>query len=494
MRQLLTGVLMACLAGAAAAAPDVIRTETGWLQGQAADDGMPVTRYLGIPFAAPPTGALRWRAPQPPEPWQGTRTATEFAPACAQIGNFFASDDAATFGQPYGSEDCLYLNVWVPTSDAGPPRPVLVFVHGGAGIAGSASLPAYDGSRLAHELDAVVVSIQYRLGILGGLHRPELKTGDPLDDSGAFGLLDQIAALRWLQNNVAAFGGDPERVTVMGHSAGAVSLWSLFRSPLATGLFSRAISLSGIPLSHDEAALDKRARRFVDKLTETGHDISDADDLRALTTAQVLEAGADLKAMGGFRDGTVLPDADPDSAAGLLNAVPTLIGNVDNEASMLLVFRYSHLDRQELWNRFQNHEDARRADLLSLFANLRFRIASRLFNGLVNRRLDNSAELLRETGVPVYRYVFAWDDFEPPWRDIFGACHGLDIPFVFGNFQEQQPHFFRFAWSPRTLADRELIHRDMAVAIANFIRQADPDPLGDDWPAWDDREQMKRIR
>lgn len=474
------------------AAPAVVQLADGAVQGQAEADGFPVVHYLGLPFAAAPVGERRWRAPQPLEPWQGVRDASRFAPACAQTGNFFASDDESTFGQLYGSEDCLYLNVWAPAAASDRPRPVLVFVHGGAGVAGSSALPAYNGRRLAYELDALVVTIQYRLGVFGSLHVPALQTGDALDDAGAFGVLDQIAALRWVQRNIGALGGDPAEVTVMGHSAGAVSLWTLMRSPLASGLFARAVSLSGIPMSHEYKDVRARSETFVANLEQAGLRPQDAAAYRALSTTQVLAAGQGLKAMGAYADGVVLP-ADDRRDGPLINAVPTLIGKVENEASMLLLLRYSRVDRDGLWDAIQQHDEIRRTDLLSWWGQLRLRVVGRLFNGLVERRIRRAADALVGQSVPVYRYVFEWDDFASPWQDIAGASHGLDVPFVFGNFQGDSAHYFRFAWSPASQPQRELIHRQLSVALGNFIRRSDPDPLGEDWPIWDERRQLRRV-
>ncbi len=487
------GLLLLCLPGLCwGAEPPTVHLANGTLHGFSEVDEYPVATYLGVPFAAPPVGDLRWRAPQPVAPWQGIRKAQTFAPACAQIGNFYASDDAATFGQPYGSEDCLYLNVWVPVAQTNRVRPVLVFVHGGAGVAGSAALPGYNGRRLAYELDAVVVSVQYRLGIFGGLVLPALHRGNGLDDSGAYGLLDQIAALHWVQENIAAFGGDPDAVTLMGHSAGAVSLWSLLRSPLAEGLFARAVSLSGIPMSHKRKDVIERGETFVSNLREAGVVAQTAAEYRALSTEQVVAAGRGLKALGAYADGTVLP-LDDTRDGPLLNPVPMLMGNVANEASMLLILRYGRMDRDGLWQATQQHDEMERRDLLSWFGRLRMSLASRFFNGMVERRLARSADALSAAGMPVYRYTFDWADYSAPWSEMFGAFHGLDIPFWFGNFQGDSEHFFRFVWSPESEAQRNFIHRQLTVALANFMRQSSPDPLGEDWPLWDERRQLREV-
>ncbi|MFT3789599.1 MAG: carboxylesterase family protein [Rudaea sp.] len=221
-------------AGAAWAKPAV--TETGAIEGVSTDG---VTVYKGVPFAAPPVGALRWRPPQRVAAWTGVRRADKFAPACMQKGVSMPGETP-----PSVSEDCLYLNLWKPGRISGERLPVLVWIHGGGYANGSASMPLYAGDRLARR-GIIVVTVAYRLGPFGFLAHPELTAESPNRSSGNYGLMDQIAALRWIQRNIAAFGGDAARVTVAGQSAGAMSVSMLIASPLAHGLFARAIAESG---------------------------------------------------------------------------------------------------------------------------------------------------------------------------------------------------------------------------------------------------------
>lgn len=501
------GLAVALLAGAGlsfstCAEPDMrkpVQTQSGWIQGQAAGS---VTRYLGIPYAAPPVGALRWRRPQDPQPWQGLRPGGRFGSACAQIGGYFGSDDPLTFDRPYGSEDCLYLNVWAPAA-AQTPRPVLVFIHGGAGVVGAASLPLYEATRLAGELGVVVVSLNYRLGTFGVIHLPALASGGAAVGCADCALFDQVKALQWVRDNIAAFGGDPENVTVMGHSAGGVSLWALLNSPLASGLLHKAIVLSGIPLAtprpqaraHSEELLVRLLQRdgriaAADELGEYLRTLGDhgvRDYLYGKRSDEILEAARSIGPL----------PAEADEAQGLLNPVPTIIGSVDNEASLLLLKGFSTLDTMQLWTLINSGRgDLRVCDFLGPWAYLKFRVSVFLTNRVLRRAIDSSADRLAAASVPVYRYAFNWDHLPQPWRELFGSYHGLDIPFVFGNFIDKAPNFTHFSWTPESIESRELVHRQMTAGIKGFIESGDParDPSAVQWRRWDSQHHYTVVR
>ncbi|MGH8530515.1 MAG: carboxylesterase/lipase family protein [Nevskiales bacterium] len=473
-----------------------------------------VERYLGIPYAAPPVGELRWRAPRPVDAWIGVRKATAPGPACTQIGGLYASNDPATFDRPYGSEDCLYLNVWTPAERQGP-RPVLFFIHGGSGVAGDSAFPIYDGARLAAENQIVVVTVNYRLGVLGSLHLPALKTGVAAEDSGNYFLLDLIQALDWVQANIAAFGGDPRNVTIAGHSAGAGSVLALLRSPLAPGKFQRAISYSGLPFSsspdqareHSEALLEALMRqdgsiRGAEALAQRVQEIGEAGlrhYLLGKSGAQLVEAGRGLPPGGGYlADGTVLPqNPQPDELpVEVSSPVPLMIGTVRDEISLLaLTPKLSPAQRWELLSGETATATTSAYELLGFWKHLGYRV-SRFFGECI---LDHKIEGLYDRLAPklpaLYVYTFDWDAFPQPWRGQFGAFHGLDVPFVFGNFIVDQPSFARFAWTAENAGAREALHRRMAAALRGFVESGNPNahvtPNHPAWATWDARRAQQ---
>jgi para-nitrobenzyl esterase len=288
-----------------------------------------VISWRGIPFAAPPVGDLRWRPPQPVAHWDGARQATGFAPACMQTGVSMPGE-----APPVTSEDCLYLNVWSPKG--ADKLPVIVWIHGGGWTNGATAMPLYSGENLARR-GVVFVSLAYRLGPLGFLAHPELSAESGVGASGNFGLMDQVAALKWVKDNIAAFGGDPTRVTIAGQSAGAMSVSLLMASPLAAGLFQRAIGQSGgvfEPLQLAPGHLLANAETDgVAYATSVG--ASSLAELRALPANRLLGGQA-----GSVSHPVIEPRVLPRSpygayVAGQLNDVPVLVGSNAEEGNSL---------------------------------------------------------------------------------------------------------------------------------------------------------------
>src|ERR1700721_2957511 len=322
------------VAGASVAVGEEAWTESGAISG-VREGGLSV--YRGVPFAAPPTGDLRWRPPVTVTPWTGTRETDAFAPACMQIGVSMPGEKP-----PSVSEDCLYLNIWTPAKSAQERLPVIVWIYGGGYINGSASMPLYWGDQLAHK-GVIVAALAYRLGPLGFLAHPELTRESPHQSSGNYGLMDQIAALQWIQRNISNFGGDPANITIAGQSAGAMSVSMLMASPQAKNLFQRAIGESGglfEPLQLAPKYLLANAEHDGDKyaasLGVTSLGAVSLQELRRLPAAALLKGTAG-DVSHPVIDPYILP-ASPYAAfsAGRQNDVPLLIGSNANEARSLV--------------------------------------------------------------------------------------------------------------------------------------------------------------
>lgn len=468
--------------------------------------------WLGVPYARPPVGPLRWRAPQPPEPAAGTLQATAFPPACFQQGSPLAGLPQDTWGELTGQEDCLHLNVFAPETAASADLPVMMWIHGGGYTVGWSGF--YDGSRLASEQNVVVVTINYRLGPLGWFRHPALRAGaDALDASGNFGTLDTIRALEWISENIGAFGGDPGNVTVFGESAGGHAVLALLTSPLATGLFHRAIVESG---SYN-ALPTRRADRRADDPIEPGHPASGleiaaklwidagraadradalaqisatdpravADFLRSVTpqalyTRYDLDTGAlppDHPRI--FADGTVLAHTTALDAFGQgnWNRMPILTGTNRDEPKVFMVFdpRYTQrLAGLPLWP-----HDPERYDLDAAYGARAWKV----------RSVDDLAALTAHgSRQPLFAYRFDWDEEGTALgvldiSQMLGAAHGFEIPFVFGHFDlgPQTPLIFNTA----NAGAREALSAAMRGYWAEFARSGQPGRGGrPDQPLW----------
>ena len=408
-------------------------TDRGAVRGSAIDG---VTNWKGIPFAAPPVGPLRFSAPKPHACWRGVRDASDFGAPCPQVDG----------GIQIGSEDCLTLNVWTPTKRAAP-RPVMVFVHGGGHLNGSAAnevagVTLYDGTDVARTGDVVVVTVQYRIGALGWLADPAL---EPEGAAGNYGLLDQIAALKWVQRNIAGFGGDPKRVLLFGESAGAVDTCLLVSSPTARGLFSRALIQSGACRADDRAAAERNAASFTQAAGCAGAPAAAADCLRALPVSRVLvtnPGSVDLTSIGRPRygpyvDGRVIPE-DPLTRieAGRANRVPMVVGSNADETA---IFVRNVQTPEDYYAALQGIVGAAGAARIvaeypvDRYPNARAAMIAATSDAFFTcgaGRIVRAA--VAGQGKPVYRYIFTHTMEGGTLRSL-GAFHGLELFFVFGH-------------------------------------------------------------
>ena len=476
---LLWTVLSVPLALLSASSRPQVKTDSGIVEGK--NDGA-VRAFLGIPYAAPPVGDLRWKPPASAAKWAGVRKAAKFGPHCMQ-GKVFGD---MKFRDAGGSEDCLSLNVWVPAkAKSGEKLPVMVWIYGGGFVAGTTSEARQDGTHLAQQ-GVVVVSMNYRLGIFGFLVHPELAKESGRDAAGNYGLLDQLAALKWVHENIAAFGGDPGNVTIFGESAGSFSVSAQMASPLSKGLFQRAIGESGAaffsgglsfePLSMRE---EKDAKAVKDKLG-----VSTLADLRAIPAQKLLDAFAPPRSngfdFGPDVDGYFLPEPVPAIfAAGKQNDVSLLAGWNHDEGSFELKEKPT---AEKMRADAQKEFGGKSAEFLRLYPDdTDAHVLRSALDFAGDRFIAFSTwdwmEAQSKTGKqPIYRYRF---DLAPPdpKGPPLAAYHSAEIEYVFGQLDSKTG----FAWRAE---DREL-STEMQKYWANFARSGDPNGPGlPKWPVY----------
>ena len=482
-RSIVTAVVIAALSAtlpAQTAAPQV-KTANGLVAGTAEASG--IRSYKGIPFAAAPTGALRWAAPQPVKNWTGVRDATKFGARCMQRPVF--SD--MVFRSDGMSEDCLFLNVWTPARSAGERLPVLVYFFGGGYLAGDGSEPRYDGESMARK-GLVALTVNYRLNVFGFLAHPELTKESPHHASGNYGLLDQAAALRWVHDNIAAFGGDPRRVTIAGESAGSTSVSVQMASPLSRDLIAGAIGESGalmnvtlgpVPLSEaEQTGVKFAASAAADSLAA----------LRAMPAAQMLEVTARDGAPrpGPTVDGYLLPKSPVEIfTAGEQAKVPLLVGWNSAESSAAAVLGRGAEPTADTYaaalkRLYPDHADeAAKVYAASTPEEIEQAATDLASDRFIAYSTWKWAELHGKSGKPVYRYYY--ERPRPPMvnpgpnaRPARGASHSAEIEYAMGNLATNTV----FAWTP----DDYSVSKTMQEYFANFVKKGDPNGPG--LPPW----------
>ncbi len=457
-------------------------TQAGVVVGSIEPSGAYVWR--GIPYAASTAGPNRWRAPQPAPCWEGRRAAVEFASRCAQLTNQGDVDEGVRPGLVIGSEDCLAVDIYAPPHTGDVALPVMVWIHGGGNVWGRSGL--YDASTLAVRENVVVVVPQYRLGPLGWFSHPALRSDatDPQDAAACFALLDLIASLKWVRDNVASFGGDPQCVTIFGESSGGHNVAALLASPLAAGLFHRAIIESGSFDSVSTVQAEGAAGDVCNPSSQIARRLgaTTAAELRAASVEQ-LYAACD---MGGgwfldvprvIQDGVVLPSTplrEAFASTETFHPVPVITGT--NRDEMKLFYAS---DPQMTTKKLRFLIVARDQD----FYDAKARYVSRVWR---IRAVDEPAAMMAAAGhTEVYAYRFDWDDggrlLAMDFQQVFGAAHGFEVPFVFGRFQHLGDAD-RFLFRKRTGQDRERLSQAMGRYWTSFARDGIPSCPGQ--PGW----------
>ncbi len=506
--------------------------DSGQLSGFVDDHGNSV--WLGVPYAKAPVGELRWRAPRVAEPWQGVREAKQYSDICVQVGSFMSAVPRQQYGKIVGSEDCLYLNVWAPKSLSrsavanGKRLPVMLWIHGGGNIAGAGSAHHY-AATLAAKREVVVVTINYRLGLLGWFNNPRINNAarEPntslvrKDGSGNYGTLDIIESLTWVQRNIANFGGDKDNVTLFGESAGALNVYSMLLSPLADGLFHKAISQSGGVTGYSLA----QAQNYTDD-NQAGHINSSAEvaltlmlkeqgqmDRRQAKTrlasmsdrdhanwlrgkpAKAIIGSLNGRPMGlGSRpfvniigDGAVLPVGQSWELYEQLahrKRIPLITGTNRDEAKLMYSFDPRYVDRTAAPPRLRDVDDYNR--LAKYISSVWRTFGTDLPARLISRNPENAG---------VYAYRFDFDELKGNRVDLLGAAHGLEIPFVFGAAPGAESPGHNH--SPEGLPSREKLADAMSAYWANFAYTGSPGRGKDgnlpEWKPWSNQPGAEKL-
>jgi para-nitrobenzyl esterase len=450
----------------------LVQTKSGLVKGIINETGS-VVIFKGIPYAAPPVGDLRWKEPQPPVSWEGVRDAGKFCASCIQTRAYSRNPWSKEFMvQDSISEDCLFLNIWTPAKTSGDKLPVLVFLHGGGMVEGSGAIDVYNGEELAHK-GIIVVTINYRLGVLGLLVHPELTAESPYKSSGNYSYLDQVAALTWVKNNISAFGGDPVHVTIAGQSAGAGSVRMLLASPLAAGLFHGAITESGSSFAGSTGGgsntLVEAEKRGIEFASYKG--TSSISELRALSAREIIAVDTSKPPVrfGGIIDGHFLTsDIMTIYNEGKQNDVPFITGmnegevryNGEKNKAFDALYPSKSKDEEVTAAKEAAQEQAR----LNTYLWLEFRSKTSKTNG--------------------YEYYF---NRAIPWPEHpeFGAFHTSEVPYVFNNLKMLD--------RPFTAVDT-MVADVMSSYWANFVKTGNPNGEGlPEWRAFSDKKEVMRI-
>jgi para-nitrobenzyl esterase len=485
--------LIGSLPHAHAASGPVIETTSGRLGGETDED---VLIFRGIPFAKPPVGPLRFRPPEPPDPWRGVRTATSFGPGGPQGVNPVAA--VLPVFVPETSEDCLYLNVFT-TGTAGK-RPVLVWIHGGGNITGAGSQQLYDGSELVRRGDVVIVTINYRLGIFGFLHGRSV-AGEAFPTSGNEALLDQVAALQWVQREIAAFGGDPDNVTIAGESAGGTNVAALMGVPAARGLFHKAIMQSSGTVGH-HLSLETAARVFSAILDAVGLTAANAGQLREFSGEALLDlqtrVGMVNGAFGPVIDGNVLPRSTYEAIEdGETAGIPIIVGNVGDEMAVFGLMDPSlpGLDEAGLLARAEALTAGRGEEAIDLYRTERQVDGKALPPPALWTAMLTDHDFfvpamrlaeLQSDQAPSYAYLFTWPS--PIMGGAFGSIHGIDLPFMWGLHND-----LGLVSLVGDLTAAEPLSTMFQDALLRFVHAGDPSTQRLLWPSYDSPRRATMV-
>lgn len=488
LRAIIAVLLIPTFSFASEICSQVVDTSEGPVRGKEATNA-PTCTYKGIPYAQPPLGELRLKAPQPPAKRGEVFNAFEFSPSCWQNEQMaiMSGGKSVSF-----SEDCLTLNIFRPAKEG--KFPVMFWIHGGGYVQGASNYELYHGETLAGKSDVVVVTINYRLGALGFMALPQLAEEDPSHSTGNYGMLDTIQALKWVKENIKNFGGDPDNITIFGHSAGGVSVCALLASPLAKGLFHKAIIQSGacdIALPVEENY--KVGRQMAQSVGCTQDDPREC--LRKIPAKRFLKFKMKGISLALSIDGVLLKSKPIDAiSAGDYNSVPVMVGSTKDEMNILIAM----MPWTKLASRKRVEKEVRKIlkdkadDLLKLYSFDDYRRPVFLIGAAVADAFGSRAFIAAEklsAYNPVWLYQFDWDG--QVYGNTMGAFHGLELPLVFGNLR-LTPLLFRMFMNERVRNEVAPLSEQMMRYWTNFAKTGNPN--GGGLPEWRSYDPNKREK
>lgn len=463
-------------------------------------------KIKNIRYAQSPTGNLRWKAPRE---LKDSKLFINYPLAdmkCAQNGNFFSGDKVEKFGKPVGSEDCLVLNIWTPSKNLSQKLPVLVWIHGGSNRAGYSGDELYEASLLAKKTNSIVVSFNYRLGFLGAFYSEYFQDENEIDRSGNFVTLDSIAALKWVHKNIHALGGDATNITIAGESAGCINVWGLIQTPLAKDLFKRAYCSSGFPnnyptqianetsknfienvlIKKEMAKNDKEAKRILKNLSKK--EIKNI--LYSLSTKEILEIPLTGFPVQHISDGYVFSSLGMfNLTIGNFNKVDIMTGSNTNEGSYFNQFSYLDTDIKEYWEMVNDKAPTTPIDdLINGPDYKKFVSVSKSFTKTASELMDYVLNIIQIQKGDIYRYKFDWKPKKEPWRALYGATHGIELPFMFEKLSFKDDHFLKFLSEDLQSERAHELSDEFLTYLKGFIHSGNPNEFiyenNIEWKKW----------
>lgn len=450
--------------------------------------------FQSIPYAKPPMGELRWKAPRKLERrhyvWDGRDLITR----CAQIENLLSGTQDKEFGTVVGQEDCLYLNIWTPSVRPRKKKPVFFWIHGGSNFKGFGQDELYDAKNLSTAVDAVVVTFNYRMGLLGAFTHRDFTQENALDHSGNYTTLDILAALDWVRENIANFGGDKNNITVAGESAGCMNVWGILQTPLARDKFHRAYCASGLPNNYPRLVSNQVGDNLVDEAKKLrgidtrlkGKKLKEF--LYSLTAKEIVKISHALVPIQHISDGVVFPKLGLGSLAfGNLHRVPLLTGMNRNESTLFSAAPLAGLSEQEMWE-IANGEISDQPlfdfinDPIKMSA---FESADRSAYVGMRSAIDTSLTAAKIYLPAIYKYELFFKSEQEPWKTFFKSTHAIDLPLLFQKKEFKKKHFMRFLNSDLKTTRVKRLQNLWAAYLKNFLYTGNPNGEGlQNWPDW----------